>query len=292
MSPPTVPSRDGEEQRADAGQHAARDIAERDRAPHRDAGIVRRAARAADRGDVPAGPQPGQEDMAEDGDDDIDQRHGRNAEDVAAADEIPGRDVGEGRRDGVGVALDQEIVGRAVDDQRDQRGDEGAQPQISDQDAVDGAEQRAAEQGGDHHRRDRPAQHVEQIERAEIGQREDRADRQIDAADDDDQRQPERDEADLAGLARGVGEARRRQEVVDGPAEREADDQEQDDRDGGLGPSLGQDFAEQMIGPVAVTQARQGVAHRHSSDALQMSRATSRTWMARDAWVWRRTIIS
>ena len=48
------------------------------------------------------------------------------------------------------------------------------------------------------------------------------------------------------------------------PAEREADDQEQDHRDRGLGPSLGQDFAEQMVRPVAVSQASQGVAHRHS----------------------------
>ena len=92
-----------EEQRADRGQHAAGDVAERDRAPHRNAGIVGRAARAADRGDVPARPQPGQEDVAEDRDDDIDERHARNAEDAAAADEIPGRDVGEGRRDRVGV---------------------------------------------------------------------------------------------------------------------------------------------------------------------------------------------
>ncbi|WP_244625933.1 ATP-binding cassette domain-containing protein [Bradyrhizobium betae] len=52
-----------------------------------------------------------------------------------------------------------------------------------------------------------------------------RADGQIDTADDDDQRKPERDETDLSGLPRGVGEARRRQEVVDGPAEREANDQ-------------------------------------------------------------------
>ena len=62
----------GEEQRADGGQRAAGDVAERDRAADRDAGIVGRAARAADRRDVPARPQPGHEDVAEDGDRDVD----------------------------------------------------------------------------------------------------------------------------------------------------------------------------------------------------------------------------
>ena len=113
---------------------------------------------------------------------------------------------------------------------------------------------------------DRPAQHVERVERAEVGQREHRSDREIDAADDHDQRLAERDEADLAGLPRGVGEARRREEVVDHAAQREADDQEDDDRDRGLGPTLGQDLAEQMIRPIAVTPAGEGFAHRWPSD--------------------------
>ena len=63
--------------------------------------------------------------------------------------------------------------------------------QIADQDAIDGAEQRAADDG----RRDRRAatgqfEHVERVERAEVGQREHRSDREVDAADDDDQRLP------------------------------------------------------------------------------------------------------
>lgn len=265
----------GKEQRGDAGQHAACDIAERDGAANRNAGIVGRAARAADRGDVPARAQPGHEDMAEDRDRDVDQCDARNAEHVAAADEIPRRDVGKGRGDRIGVALDQEIERRTVDDQGDQRGNEGTQPQISDQNAVDGAEQCAAEESGHHHRRHRPVQHVEQIERAEIRQREDRSDRQIDAADDDHQRHAEPDEADFAGLPRGVGKARRRQEMIDGAAQREADDQEQDHRNCGLGPTLGQDLAEEMIRPIAVTQARQGVAHRHSK-GVRFGRSTSR----------------
>ena len=254
----------GEEQRADRGHDAAGDVAQRDRAPHRDAGIVGRAARAADRGDVPARPQPRQEDVAEDRDDDIDQHDAGDAEDDAAADEIPRREVGEGGGDLVGIVEQQQIVGRAVDDQRDQRGDEGAQPQIADQEAVDGAERRAADEGGDDHGRHRPVQHVEAEQRAEIAQREHRADRKVDAADDDDQRHAEHDKADLAGLPSGIGEAADRQEAGDRAAQQDGDDQQHDHRDRGFGPALGEDFAEQMIRPVAVSQTKKRVLHRSS----------------------------
>ncbi len=64
--------------------------------------------------------------------------------------------------------------------------------------------------------------------------------------------------------------------MVDGPAERETHDQQNDDRDGRLRPPLGQDFAEQMIRPIAVTQARQGVAHRHSSKLFEQYSANFR----------------
>ena len=157
--------------------------------------------------------------MPEHRDDEIDQHHARHAEDAAAADEIPRRKIGKGRRDLVGIVEQQQIVGGAVDDQRDQRGDEGAQPQIADQEAVDGAERGAAGEGGDDHGRHRPVQHVEAEQRAEIAQREHRADREVDAADDDDQRHAEHDEADLAGLPAGVGEAAGRQEAGDRAAE-------------------------------------------------------------------------
>src|SRR5271166_230951 len=252
----------GEEERANRSQGAAGDVAERDRAPDRDAGIVGRSARAADRGDVPSRPQTGQENVPEDRDRQIDDRDARNTEHITPADEVPGRKVGERRGDLVRIALDQEVEGRAVDDQRDQGRDKGAQPQVTDQEAVDRAEQRAEGDrcGGD--RDDRPGQYVERVERAEVGQREHRSDREIDPANDYDQRFTERDEADLARLTRGVRQARRGQEVVDHAAQCEADDQKDDDRYCGLGPTLGQDFAEQMIRPVAISPAGQGFAHR------------------------------
>ena len=81
MSPPAVARRDAKKMPPSAGEHAARDIAERDRAPHRDAGVVGGAARAADRRDVPARAQAGQEDVAEDRDGGVDQDDARHAED-------------------------------------------------------------------------------------------------------------------------------------------------------------------------------------------------------------------
>ena len=155
MSPPTVPRRAAKKSAPTRRQRAAGDVAGGDRAAHRDAGIVGRAARAADRGDVPARPQARHEDVAEDRDHDVEQSDAGNAEHVAVAHEVPGRDVGKRGGDGVGVVDQQQVVGRAVDDQRDQRGDEGAQPEIADQEAVDRAEQGAEGDGDDRDRRHR-----------------------------------------------------------------------------------------------------------------------------------------
>ena len=117
----------------------------------------------------------------------------------------------------------QQLVDGAEDDQRDQRGQEGAQAQVADQHAVDRAEQRAAQQRARPRRR--PTGHLPHVhhhQRAEVGQREHRAHRQVDAADDHHQRQAQHDEADLAGLAQGVGQRRRRVEVADQPARERA----------------------------------------------------------------------
>src|SRR5271170_2950027 len=106
--------------------------------------------------------------MAEDRDRQIDNGDARNPEHVAPADEVPSRKVGERRGDLIRITLDQKIEGRAVDNQSDEGGDEGAQPQISDQAAVESAEKRAEDNSGGGNRDDRPAQNVQRIERAEI----------------------------------------------------------------------------------------------------------------------------
>src|SRR5271156_6330126 len=176
--------------------------------------------------------------MAEDRDRQIDNGDARNSEHIAPADEVPGRKIGERRGDLVRMTLDQKIEGRAVDNQGYEGGDESAKPQISDQEAVDSAEKRAEDDRGGGDRNDRPAQNVERIEGAEIRQRKHRSDRKVDAADDHDETLAEGDEADLARLTGGVRQARRRQEVVDRAAQRDADDHKDDDRDCGFGPTL------------------------------------------------------
>ncbi len=128
------------------GQHARDDIGEADRAPHRDAGVMRRAARAADRLDMPAEPQPRQEDMGGDGDDDGDQEAAREIPQRAVAHEIPGGGVLRRIGDEDLIFEDQRVDDRPHDDERDQRRQKGAEPQIADQQAVDEADQRPRRQ--------------------------------------------------------------------------------------------------------------------------------------------------
>ena len=202
--------------------------------------------------------------MAENRHDDVEERHTRYAEDRPVADKIPRGKIREGGGDVVGIALNEKVVGRTVDDQRDQRRYEGAQPQIADQQAVHGAQQHAADDGCQGDERHRPAEYIEGEEGAEVGQREHRAHRKVDAADDDHERHAERDESDLTSLPRRVGEARRRQEIVDRLAEPEADDQQDENRNGGFGPALREYFTKPMVGPIAVAQANNGFSHRKS----------------------------
>ena len=140
------------------------------------------------------------------------------------------------------------------------------------------------------HRDDRPAQDVERVERAEVGQREHRSDREVDAAHDDDQRLAESDEPDLRRLPCGVGEARRRKEVVDRLAQREADDEEDDDGDRRLGPTLGEDLAKQMVRPIPVTPTSEGFAHRGPGDWRDVSGGRRWTHRADRRGVRRRTV--
>ena len=63
--------------------------------------------------------------------------------------------------------------------------------------------------------------------------------------DDDDQRLAQSDEPDLRRLPCGVGQARRREEVVDHLAQRKADDEQDDHRYRGLGPPLGEDLLQE-----------------------------------------------
>ena len=103
------------------GQDAAADVAQRHRAPHRDTAVVGRAARPADGQDVPAEAQPGQQHMPTDGGHGIHPGHRWHAQEGAVSQEVPDLRIGQVSCDVGGVLHAQQFVGRAENDQRDQR---------------------------------------------------------------------------------------------------------------------------------------------------------------------------
>src|SRR6218665_2457741 len=80
--------------------------------------------------DVPADAQPREQHMAANGHHRVDPGHGRQAQQRAVAQKVPGRRVGHGAGDGGGVLQAQDFIDRAKDDQRDQRRQKGAQLQV------------------------------------------------------------------------------------------------------------------------------------------------------------------
>ena len=266
-----------EEQRADRGQDAAGDVAKRDGPPDRDSGIIGRAARAADRGDVPARTQPRQEDVAEDRDREIEDGDAGHAEHIAAADEIPGREIRKGRRDLGRVGEQQEIVGGAVDDQRNQGRDEGPEPEIADQEPVHRAEQRAAEQrhhdtagtGQSSTSRKYSAQksHSANIEPTERSM------------------PPTMTTSAIPSTTKPISPACRAVSASDdgekklsmARLERDRDDHQHDHGDRGFGPALGENFAKQMVGPVSGLQSNESFLHRRTMSLQLAVSAPART---------------
>ena len=100
----------------------------------------------------------------------------------------------------------EDVEDRAADDQRDERGQEGAQAHIADQIAVEAAEGEAGQHGGGEGDPDRLLQNEEAADRREVGEGEDRPDREIDAAAQHDDGQARHDDGKLAELARGIAQ--------------------------------------------------------------------------------------
>ncbi len=88
-------------------------------------------------------------------------------------------------------------------------------------------------------------------------EREDRADRKIDAAAQHDDGQAGHDDRELAELAGGIAERGRLEEAGDGGAEDRDGDDQRHERNRVVRPALGEDLADQMIGDVVVAQAQQ-----------------------------------
>ena len=157
---------------AETRQHARDDIGQADGGPHRDAGVVGRAPRSADRDDAPADAQPSKNDMRDDRHDSQNHEADRRAQDRSRADKIPGVGIHVARSDPHGIVLKQKLDYRAYERQHDERGQERAQPEKPDQEAVD-----QPDQGADGHRRcdrrlHRPFRDIDQRQRGQIGERE------------------------------------------------------------------------------------------------------------------------
>ena len=195
------------------------------------------------------------EDRGQDGD--------GEAEDRAVADEVPGIRRYERGLDGGAVIHHQDVEDGAADDQRDQGGQERAQAHIADQVAVDRAEREAGQERRRERDPHRLLQDEEGADRREAGEREDRADREVDAAAQHHDGEAGDDDGELAELAGGIGQRLRLEEAVDGAAEPGHRDDQRQERNGVVGPALGQDLADQVIGDEVVAQAQGALLEGH-----------------------------
>ena len=99
---------------------------------------------------------------------------------------------------------------------------------------------------------------MHEVQRAEIRQRERRADRQVDAADDHDQRHAEHDENRFPRLRAGIRElAADRKSPSIALLSAKATTDQHDHRYRRLGPALGENLAQHVVRPVAITEPDQ-----------------------------------
>ena len=106
------------------------------------------------------------------------------------------------RRDPDRINLQQKVDDRSDERQNDERGQERPQPEVADEEAIDQADQRADADRRRDRRSDRPLRDIDQRERGHIGEREVRADAQIDPAGQHDDRHADHDQTEFADLAR------------------------------------------------------------------------------------------
>ncbi|MPL88390.1 hypothetical protein SDC9_34410 [bioreactor metagenome] len=252
------PAGDQEPRRARA--QAGEDIGQEHRAPDLDAGVMRRAARAADGEDMPADAGAGQGDMGDERQQPgRDHRH-RQPGEGAVADEVPRIRAGEGHLDRGAELHHQDVEDGAADDEGDKRGQKRPQPQEADEIAVDRAEDRAGRQRRQEGRPDRQAEDEERSHRGEGRQREDRAHREVDAAAEHHHGEADHHDRELAELTGRFLQAERVEEPGDRRAEERDHRHQHEERDRVVGPALGQDLADQVIGNEVVAQGLQAFA--------------------------------
>ena len=254
----------GEKDAPHCGEHTAGHIGQRYGAPYGNAGVVGGAARAANRCNVPARAQARQENMAKDGHHRITPDDDGQAQPVTAANGLPRGRIGQTPGNCGGIVGNQQVVTGPVNDQRDQRGQKCAQPEVANQHTVDGPQHRAKHQRGCHGACHRPLHHVHQKQRAEVGQGKHGADRQINAADDHHQRHAKHDKSDFASLAAGVRHVGGRKKIWQELRKPQGHQQQHGHGNCCLHPAFGQQLTQQMVRPIAVAPARQAIQQRLS----------------------------
>jgi hypothetical protein len=207
--------------------------------------------------------------MGDERDDDGGEHGDREAMNRPVADEVPeigGHHRGLDRR---AVVDHEDVEDRAADDQGDERRQEGAQAHVADQITVEAAEGETGQHGGDEGDPGRLLQDEKAADGGEIGEGEDRPHGEIDTAAQHDDGHARHDDRKLAELARGIAQRRRLEEAGNRGAEHGDRHDQGQERDGVVGPALGQDLADQMIGNVVVAQAQRPLAQGHRRSPLQ-----------------------
>ena len=224
---------------------------------------MRGPSRAADGDDVPAGPQAGQHDMNDQRKDCRRKEADRKTHKVAEGEVVPDLGSDRGRTNLLRIAQKQAIHDCADHDQSDQRGQEGAQAQVAYEDAVDEANQRARDQRERHRDPERQAGPAGQNDDHEVGQREHRADAEVDAAGHHDDGQTKAHQQVFPDRLGKIAEVCQREQVRHQRAEDRKQDRQHQDRNGVVDPRLGEDLSHNVVGDQSVAPAHQGVAfHR------------------------------
>jgi hypothetical protein len=225
--------------------------------------------------------------VPDDGNDGGHDQRERHAEDCPFADEGPNRGIRQTRNDCGRRPKEDDVVDRAEDDERDQRRQEGAKPEIADQIAID----RAADDAQRHHREeakpDRPTFDIHANEREQNRERVDGGHRKVDAAGDHHDRQSEHDQPELGELPPEIAEPVDREEARDQRAENADCNNKNDEGDRVVDPALGQYFPDQVIGEILITQLGEDIpgAARHGRGSVRVARNAQQPLVrvARDA---------
>ena len=263
------------EHAAKRGEHRACDISREHRRPDADAGLMRRFAGSSHGLDVP--PHSGA--RVEQVEDERDDGHGHDvdghAEQRAASEEIPFIIVGIGRGDRVTQADQQQLHDRSVDHQRGQGHQKGSDLHDADEEAVHGSEH------GSDHKHDRHGRigahllHVDEVDGGQIGEREDRAHRQVDPSAEYDNRHAERDDGEFGELPPHRHQVRRAEIAGNEGVRRKQHDHHHGHGHDRVDPRFREHFPEHVGGQEPL-QSHRRVARREHSARLSFADVKAR----------------